>query len=110
MVEFQDLKAWLQSKGVTGGFFFPEPEASSDDFLDTAHSHFSAELHLAVTVWGALANRSKFLRGPKAAIEEWISSHPDAWQGEEPLGERAKERVAVLVNWNSKGGAPKTGD
>jgi hypothetical protein len=110
LVDYEDLRGWLRSRGVKSGFFFPESEADPDDFLDIAHDHFSAELHLAVTVWRALANQSKFPRGPKAAIEDWIARNPDTWKGDEPLGERAKDRIATLVNWNSRGGAPKTGD
>ncbi|EYD77115.1 hypothetical protein Rumeso_01374 [Rubellimicrobium mesophilum DSM 19309] len=109
VVDVEDLKAWMELRGFTTGFFFPPREGSTDDFLDEAHDHFAPELALAVSAWRALANKRTFIGGVKAVIKEWIASHPGAWKGEGTLSDNAKDRVATVINWKQEGGAPKTG-
>ena len=109
VVDVDDLKAWLRSRGVSTGFFFPKEELRTEDFLNKAHDHFAPELALAVAAWRALAEQQTFPHGYRAAIERWIESHPEAWQGDDPPSDKAKDRIATLVNWNQKGGAPKSG-
>lgn len=109
MLDVDDLKAWLRSRGVTTGFFFAKAEAAPADFLDPEHERFAPELALAVSAWTGLADQPSFKRGVKAAIEAWIAANPDAWRGDEPASDSAKERIATVVNWKPKGGMPKAG-
>ena len=110
-INVDNLKAWLRSKGRMTGFFFPEPKNAdeADAFMDENHDHFSPDVALAISAWRALSNEQRFPRGVKAAIEDWIDAHPEAWKGEESLSLAAKERIATLVNWKRTGGAPRTG-
>ncbi|MEI4473358.1 hypothetical protein [Frigidibacter sp. MR17.24] len=113
MVQVEDLKRWLRTRGSAPPFFFPnassEDEASTNDVLDQGHEHYSPELALAVTAWRALEPQRTFRSSVKAEIEAWIASNPDAWLGSEPISTAAKERIATVVNWNKGGGAPRTG-
>lgn len=108
-VSVEWVKNLLSSKGVTSGFFFPSPTPPSEVFMDPAHEHFSPELALAVTVWRALETEQKFISSPRNAIKAWIKDNSEAWQSEEPIKKLAIERIATLVNWEKKGGAPKSG-
>ena len=109
MIDVDDLKNWLRGRGFTSGFFFPAAPAEISEFLDPNHDHFAPELALAVAVWNALSSQQRFPFGPKAAIKNWIAENPNAWNGKEPLSNAGMERIATLVNWQSIGGAPRTG-
>ncbi|KAA8608536.1 hypothetical protein AL036_06500 [Salipiger aestuarii] len=105
-----DLKRWLRSKRFSSSFFFSEADApSGQEYLEPTHERFSPELAAAVAAWQALIPERKFKTSPKAAIESWLISNPDVWQGAEPMSSTARERIATLVNWNRIGGAPKSG-
>lgn len=106
-----DLRSWLSSQGCETGFFFPprSRETAPDCFMEPSHDHFSSELALAVAAWRGLALERRFPRGPKAAIEAWIDANRDAWLGEDGLSINARKRVVTLVNWEKKGGAPRSG-
>lgn len=109
MIDVDDLKTWLRSRGVSTGFFFPSEQAELDDFLNPSHDHFAPELALAVMAWRALAGVNKYKNGVKSAIEAWIRANPDAWQSDLQLSDKAKDRIATLINWRPSGGAPRTG-
>jgi hypothetical protein len=108
-LKVEDLKAWLRSRGFTSGFFFNADQPNPDEFLDRSHEHFAPELALAVSAWRALAEKQRFPRGPKAAIEAWIEGNPQEWQDDDPLSNEAKKRICTLVNWKRSGGANPTG-
>jgi hypothetical protein len=108
-IDVEALKAWLRARGVRGGFFFTSDTAPTEDFMDSANDSFSAELALAVTVWRAVSKKDIRSKSPKEVIEEWIVRHPEAWIGDGALSNSAIERIATLVNWRKKGGAPTTG-
>lgn len=102
------IRKFLSSKGVQEGFFFPQVDYGEEKFRDRNHDHYSPDLDLAVAVWRALEKERTFVYGPKQAILQWIDDHPEAWHGSEPLTAKAKERIAILVNWRKEGGANKT--
>lgn len=108
-VAIDDLKDWMVRRGRRPAFFFPNAGSDSEAFRNPAHEHFSAELDFAMSAWQALLPERKFVGGVKAAIEAWITANPEAWKGEEPMSQAAKERIATLVNWNKGGGAPRSG-
>ena len=103
------LKELLSSKGFTTGFFFPSSTSPLEAFMDPNHDHFSPELALAVTVWRAFEGTSVTKRSPRQAVIAWLEDNPDAWRGDDLIKNEAVERVATLVNWAKKGGAPKSG-
>jgi len=103
------LKELLSSRGFTTGFFFPGSTPPLEAFMDPNHERFSAELAMAVTVWRALEGTPVAKKSPKQALKAWLEDNPDAWLGEEPIKNEAIERIATLVNWSKKGGAPRSG-
>ena len=108
-VSVEWVKDLLSSTGVTSGFFFANTTQPSEAFMDPNHEHFSPELALAVTVWRQFENEKKFISSPRKAIEAWIKYNSEAWLGEKPIKKLAADRVATLVNWEKKGGAPSSG-
>lgn len=86
-VDVADLRKWMAERGRFPAFFFPQEQPESTAFLDVTHEHFSPELALAVAAWEALAKEQRFPRGPKQAIEEWISANSDAWLGKKDYNE-----------------------
>jgi len=111
MVDVEDLKRWLSSRGHTNNFFFAndaDPASLANVFLDRNHPHFSPELALAVYAWQALKGEQELQRSPKQAISDWIDSNPEAWEGDTPLSNKAKERVITMLNWKKEGGANRT--
>lgn len=110
-IDAEELKAWLRSCGFASGFFFPpeqEHEAAPDDFMDPAHERYSPHLALAVSAWRGLEG-AKLNRGVKNAIDQWITSNPDAWKSSTPLSKNSKDEIIKVVNWRKEGGPPKTG-
>ena len=109
-VDVIELRRWLNSRGHRSGFFFPPDtrETTPDSFLEPSHDHFAPELALGVLAWRALESKSVFPRGPKAEIERWIDTNPDAWHGDVDLSVSAKERIVTVVNWRKSGGAPSS--
>lgn len=70
-VEVESLKAWLTSKGVRGGFFFPD-ETDTRDYLDPEHEHYAPKLAAAVRAWEAVTGGFKSGVSPKQQIERWV--------------------------------------
>ena len=102
------LKQWLDEKNVFPEFFFPGP--NEDSFENRKHDRYSPELACAVAAWKAVtqpdANKSV-----KATLDDWIAANAVSFgvdQGNGVPSQQAKDRIATLVNWQKKGGAPST--
>lgn len=109
-VDVVALRAWLQSRGLSTGFFFPTQSAEDlNDFMNPDHDHFAPELDLAVKAWRALSSVRKTPGGATAAIRAWLDANPEAWAGDGAVSNECKERIKVVVNWNKRGGPDKTG-
>lgn len=102
------LKKWLRSKGITTGFFFPEPVATLD-FLDPTHPRYAPKLAAAVKAWQAVIDPVK--KSPKQALGKWLREHAaefDLTNDEGQPIETAIEECSKVANWDAKGGATKT--
>jgi len=111
MVDVEDLKRWLSSRGHTDNFFFANDAnmaSTANTFFDRNHPHFSPELALAVRAWDALKGEKELRHSPKQAIRNWIDSNPKAWEGDAPLSNKAKDRIITMLNWKKEGGANRT--
>lgn len=73
------------------------PSASND------LSRFPDELRAAIKAFNAVRNDPGAMRGktPKQALEAWLLKNTE-------LGTAARERVAMVANWQPTGGVPKT--
>ena len=74
--------------------------------LDTMHPFHSVEVGLAAKAWELAVGLEPQRRGKsvKAVIENLLETLPEFSH----LSGDAKKRIAVLANWNKKGGASKT--
>jgi hypothetical protein len=109
-VERDSLTEWLASRGIRTGFFFPEKqETGTPDYLDPNHPRYAPKLAAAVSAW--LANPEIRGKTKKQAIDKWAREHAAQFGLTNDDGlpiEKAMEEIAIVANWNTGGGAPKT--
>lgn len=107
-VEVQSLKAWLMSRGVTTGFFFPAA-TYAPDYLDPVHPRYAPKLAAAVRAWLAVDDPKG--KHPKQALMKWLREHAADFGLSDDDGkpnEQGIEECAKVANWQPGGGAPKT--
>lgn len=109
-VSRDDLVAWLASRGVKPGFFFPDAKPSGDlDFLDPKHPRYTRKLAAAVRAWQAVTDPGR--KTPKQALEKWLREHAAEFELTDDDGNPirgAMEECSTVANWGIGGGAPKT--
>ncbi|MAC45542.1 MAG: hypothetical protein CMI12_01635 [Oceanospirillum sp.] len=113
-IKVADLKAWLQSKGMTKGFFFPEEQNEAPGYMDPDHPLYSNTLSAAVRVWEAMQDPElREGKAVKSAMESWLeANYKDLGltRKDGGMSRSAIEDVAKIANWNKVGGATKTPD
>jgi len=113
-VSYEDLKAWLESRGIYPEFFFPhgkEDDVLVPGYLDCEHEYFSAKLKAAVDVWLAVSDSPPTANSPKEAIKVWLRRNASQYGLAKEDGtpnETGIEEIAKIVHWRGKGGAIKT--
>ncbi len=113
IVAVADLKAWLASRGMVTGFFFPNRAESQPGYLDKAHPSYAPKLAAAIRAWEAVSSDPELLRGktPKQALTKWLNEHAAAYGLTKEDGTpnaTGVEEAAKLANWRPEGGASKT--
>ena len=111
LIDVDELKRWLLSRNCRPPFFFGADASNTPDYLDNKHPSFSIEIAAAIRVCEAIQD-PELRKGKtiKTAATEWLLIHYREL-GLIYNGERSKsaiDRIAILVNWDSSGGAPKT--
>lgn len=110
-IAVDDLRAWLESRGIRGGFFFPIAELEPD-YLSKSHPKYSAKLAAAIGAWEAVSsNPGPRGRSVKQALVVWLRQHANEYGLTKEDGnpnEQGIEEVAKIANWDMRGGAPKT--
>lgn len=109
-VEVDSLKAWLASRGLKSGFFFPEKPAAQD-YLDPKHARYAPKLAAAVFAWLATDESATKGKSPKQALTKWLREHAAEFALNDDDGkpnETGIEEAAKVANWQPGGGAPKT--
>lgn len=107
-VEVQSLKAWLASRGLQRGFFFPD-QGETPDYLDPNNPRYAPKLAAAVRAWQAVTAPAG--KHPKQALAKWLREHAtefDLTDDEGVPNETGIEDAAKVANWQPGGGAPKT--
>jgi len=103
-VEVPSLKEWLESRNMRPRFFFPEV-TSSTDYLDRSHPRHAPKLAAAIEAWQAIEDEpNPRKRPPKERLSNWLRKNATKYGG---LSKNAIEEIAVVANWDIKGGAPK---
>lgn len=108
-IDVEDLKQWLKSKGTLPEFFFPSGVV--EGFRDKNHTRYSPKLACAIAAWEAVKTNKPNL-SVKATVAEWVSANAVTFGMVEADGvpsASAVEEVAKVVNWDTKGGANRTG-
>lgn len=108
------LKSWLTEKGFDRGFFF-QIDKKSIDYLDKNHPHYSPKLSAAVSAWEAVSNDATYQNNGKTTKQNlinWLTSHAAEFGLIKEDGEinnnAIENQVAMVANWDTSGGAPKT--
>ena len=107
-VDVESLKAWMSSRGIKSGFFFPVAP-NAPDYLDPAHPRFAPKLAAAVGAWLAVDDPKG--KHPKQALTKWLREHAAVYGLSDEEGkpnEQGIEECAKVANWQPGGGAPKT--
>lgn len=108
-VSVDTLKAWLLSRGQRKGFFFPDGDSDSPDYLNQDHKRFAPKLAAAVLAWQAVTNPMG--KSAKQALKKWLGEHAaelGLTDDEGKPNETGIEEVAKVANWQPGGGAAKT--
>ena len=109
-VDVDNLISWLEARGWTTGYFFPEAPRKPD-FLDKGHPHYASKLAAAVSAWLAVGANLNPNKKPKQQIKKWLNENAAQFDLTDDDGkpkENAIESVAQIANWDTQGGAPKT--
>jgi hypothetical protein len=112
-IAVEDLKAWLASRGMVSGFFFPNREEGQPGYLDSTHPNYAPKLAAAIRAWEAVTSDTERQRGktPKQALTKWLNEHAAAYGLTKEDGTpnaTGVEEAAKLANWKPEGGASKT--
>lgn len=104
MQSYRQLQSKSEKSVVTQA---PIPALPKPDFRDLSNPRAAKELITAMDIWGEISG-DDYIDGvspnPKQVAMNAIERHPI---GKE-LPSAAKGRITTLVNWNQKGGCPKT--
>lgn len=113
-VNVSSLKEWLSKKGFKSGFFFPDSRPDKD-YLDKSHPNYSPKLAAAIMAWQAVGNEATYKNNGKKAKQNlinWLTGHAAEFDLIKPDGEINNEaienQIAMVANWDNKGGAPAT--
>lgn len=100
--DWANSRGYLNSGTQIQGVKNQRDNKSAPDPLDNKSNSYSEELAIAIQIWSKLQEQEIIRKTPKRAALELLE------QNYEYLSEDAKERIAKVVNWNKKGGSPKT--
>jgi len=110
-----DLRAWLSSRGISSGFFFPlvTTDTMRPDYLSPDNPYYAPKLAAAIHAWEHVTANQALLRGktPKQALEKWLRENASAYKltkDDGNLNEQGIQETAKIANWKQDGGAPKT--
>lgn len=104
----ESLIAWLVSRGIRHGFFFPDA-TGAPDYLDKRNERYAPKLAAAVRAWQIVTDPGG--KHPKQALTKWLREHASEFGLSDDEGkpnEIGIEEVAKVANWQPGGGAPKT--
>lgn len=85
--------------------------ADTQSYLNPSHPRYSYKLDAAVRAWQAMEDETLIRTStPKVAVKTWLETNylklDLVWKGD--INKQAIADISVVVNWDHKGGAPKT--
>lgn len=108
LINVESLREWLQRRGFSTGFFFPNGVGSAE-YLNPSHPRYAPKLAAAVRAWQAVTDPRG--RHPKQALSKWLREHAADFSLSDEDGkpnETGIDEAAKVANWQPGGGAPKT--
>lgn len=108
LVERESVRSWLQSRGITSGFFF-SGESTAVDYLNAEHPRYAPKLAAALRAWMSVTDPGS--KTPKQALVRWLRENAAQFALTDDEGnpnETGIEEIAKVANWQPGGGAPKT--
>ena len=116
-IDKNDLKNWLRSRKTTPEFFFDDNSQTigTPDYLNKKHRYYSFKLAAAVLAWQAVTSNEEYMnngKSPKNNLIDYLSENAEKLGLQTPDKEKNKkaieEQIAMVANWNVKGGASTT--
>jgi hypothetical protein len=112
IISIDDIRSWLESRGIRQGFFFPQAD-DTPDYLDKTNKNYAPKLAAAIGAWQAINADPGLIKGKtvKQALLKWLRKNADRFGLTKEDGnpnEQGIEEIAKISNWDVKGGAPKT--
>lgn len=101
----EDLKCWLRNENVEIPSLGIE-SANVPAYMNPTHEKYAPKLAIAVKAWEHFYINGLTYpnRSPKDNIKAWLEENAES----SSLSKEAKEEIAKIVNWQPKGGAPKS--
>jgi hypothetical protein len=109
-VRVEILRDWLSLRGIKTGFFFPQADEDTPDFLNPKHPRYSPKLAAAVHAWQA--NPDPKGKTPKQALIKWLNEHAAEYGLSDDEGrpnDLGIEECAKVANWQPGGPARTPG-
>ncbi len=112
-IQVDDLRSWLIKRGFKTGFFFPEENEATPNYLAETNPCYAPKLAAALNAWLHVTKTPELLKGktPKQAIEKWLREHAASYGLTKEDGspnEQGIEDIAKVANWKPTGGVAKT--
>ena len=101
-----DLKEWLEQRGVYPTMLFPN--GRKDDYMNRQHDHYAPQLALCVRAWEVAQTATIEGETQKQFIEKWMRENASDFGVDNKSDAKIFERLATVSNWNKKGGRAKT--
>jgi hypothetical protein len=108
MIDVDDLRGWIESKGIRTGFFFSRVTADPD-YLDPQNLRYAPKLAAAIGAWQAVTDPKG--KHPKQAIGKWLRENAATFgltDDDGKVNETGIDEIAKVANWQPGGGAPRT--
>jgi hypothetical protein len=107
LVEVNQLRKWLEGKGIRSGFF-AAPALKADVVENLFSPYHAPKLAAANAAWKAVTTDPKRLRGksPKQALTQWLTEHAkgyDLLNKDGTPNTTGIEEVAKVANSETKG-------
>lgn len=120
-IDVASLKSWLSANGQRPAMFFPKIAESPNEpfavppYLNKEHPRFAPKLAAAIAAWEAMNDPDNLDLGntPRQALEAWLMKNATRLGLVTANGTPIKqtiENIATIANWNTQGGAPRTGE
>lgn len=110
LISKDDLKELCASAGLYPSFLFPNEK--NDGASDKTNPRYSNKLSCALAAWNAYDPRKYKSSSVKESIKKWVRANAVTYDLLNENGEVPRDvadGIAYVVNWDTKGGAPKTG-